>query len=73
MNKSKLIEAVAVDLGGSKTNASRAIDAVIKSIKEGIESDESVTISGFGTFIKKQRPSAIHALTGAMKLKPTQA
>ena len=57
MNKSQLIEAVAADLGGSKTNASRAIDAVIRSIKDGIESDDAVTISGFGTFIKKQRPA----------------
>lgn len=57
MNKSQLIEAVASELGGSKAAAHRAIDAVISSITLGIDKDDAVTITGFGTFTKKNRPA----------------
>ena len=57
MNKSQLIEAVASELGGSKVAAGRAIEAVITSITRGIEKDDAVTITGFGTFAKKDRPA----------------
>ena len=57
MNKGQLIETVASELGSSKTAAGRAIEAVIAAIARGIESDNAVTISGFGTFSKKSRPA----------------
>ena len=57
MNKSQLIEAVASELGGSKAAASRAIEAVITSITRGVNKDNAVTITGFGTFAKKDRPA----------------
>jgi DNA-binding protein HU-beta len=55
MNKGQLIEAVASELGDSKAAATRAVDAVINCITNGIKADESVTIVGFGTFAKKHR------------------
>ena len=55
MNKGELIEAVASQLDGSKTNASKAVDAVIASITSGIQNDQKVAISGFGTFVRKER------------------
>jgi DNA-binding protein HU-beta len=55
MNKGQLITRVAEDLGESKAAASRAVDAVIKSIVEGLKNDDAVTISGFGTFSKRDR------------------
>ncbi len=57
MNKGQLIEAVASELGGSKVTANRAIDAVINSIRQGIRKDDAVTIVGFGTFSKRNRPA----------------
>lgn len=57
MNKGELIEAVAAELGESKAGASRAIDAVINCITSGIKKDDAVTIVGFGTFAKKERPA----------------
>jgi DNA-binding protein HU-beta len=57
MNKGQLIEAVAAELGNSKAAANRAVDAVIASITTGIKSDSAVTIVGFGTFQKKDRPA----------------
>jgi len=66
MNKSQLVEAVATRLGESKAHASRAVDAVIESISYGIQGEPSVTISGFGTFVRKQRAARTgrHPMTG---------
>lgn len=55
MNKTDLIEAVASQLELSKTDAGKAIDAVIDSITHGLKTDEKVAISGFGTFVRKTR------------------
>lgn len=55
MNKGQLIEHVASELGDSKASASRAVDAVIRSITNGIKEDNTVTIVGFGTFSKRNR------------------
>ena len=55
MNKGQLIEAVATELEISKAAASRAVDAVVGSITNGIKADDSVTIVGFGSFAKKHR------------------
>jgi DNA-binding protein HU-beta len=59
MNKGQLIEAVAEQLGDSKAQATRAVDAVINCITDGIKKDEGVTIVGFGTFMKKHRKPRI--------------
>lgn len=55
MNKTDLIEVVASQLESSKTDASKAIEAVIAAISDGLTKDEKVAISGFGTFTKKKR------------------
>lgn len=55
MNKGQLVEAVASELGESKAAATRAVDAVIGCITDGIKADQGVTIVGFGTFSRKER------------------
>lgn len=55
MNKGELIEAVAAELGDSKAGATRAVEALIKCITNGVKKDDNVTIVGFGTFKKKNR------------------
>ena len=55
MNKGELIEAVASQLAGSKVEATKAVEAVIASITQGIQHDQKVAISGFGTFVRKER------------------
>lgn len=55
MNKTDLIQVVASQLESSKSDASRAIEAVIAAISRGLASDEKVAISGFGTFTRKKR------------------
>ncbi len=53
MNKGELVDSVASQLGLSKAVAGRAVDAVIASIATGLRADRKVTISGFGTFTRK--------------------
>jgi len=55
MNKSDLIEAVASQLESSRTDAQRSLEAVLAAITSGVQKDEKVQITGFGTFTKKKR------------------
>jgi len=55
MNKADLVSLVSVELNESKASASRLVDAVIEGIAKGVQDDERVSISGFGTFRKKMR------------------
>jgi len=55
MNKGDLIDLVASELKTSKAEASRAVEAVIDCLASGIKQQEKVTITGFGTFVKRKR------------------
>ncbi len=55
MNKGDLIELVAAELESTKADASRAVEAVIECIAKAMKKEEKVTISGFGTFVKRRR------------------
>ncbi|MEG1650074.1 MAG: HU family DNA-binding protein, partial [Rikenellaceae bacterium] len=50
MNKKELTNKVATQIGLTTVVASRTIDAVFKTIKEGLEHGNSTTIMGFGCF-----------------------
>lgn len=74
MNKGQLIEAVASELGTSRTQAAKAVDAVLRSIQGGVRDSDGVTITGFGTFQKKSRAGRTvrNPATGApMVLEPS--
>jgi nucleoid DNA-binding protein len=74
MNKSELVEAVATRLGESKASAARVVDAVVESITNGLKEQDAVTIVGFGTFSKKNRPERMgrNPITGEpIKIKPS--
>lgn len=55
MNKGELIDAVASNLGESKTTAAKLVDVVLQSIVNGVAHDQKVAIAGFGTFRKRKR------------------
>ena len=55
MNKQDLVNAVAETLGGTKKEASTAVQAVIDGIKSGVMKDGRVGLVGFGTFSTVQR------------------
>jgi DNA-binding protein HU-beta len=59
MNKSDLVDALAGATGMTKTDASRAVDALFSSsdgiIAQALRGDRRVQITGFGTFEAKHR------------------
>lgn len=59
MNKSHLVVHVARELQTSKLQAARLVDTVLEGIKKGLQTDQSVTITGFGTFEVKTRKARV--------------
>jgi DNA-binding protein HU-beta len=55
MNKNDLIDAVAERTSLAKSDATRAVDAVLGSITDALQKGEAVALSGFGTFAIKTR------------------
>ena len=52
MNKAELIEALSAHYDGSKTEAAKALNAVVQTITYKTAAGEKVTITGFGVFEK---------------------
>jgi DNA-binding protein HU-beta len=55
VNKAELIQAVAVYYDGSKTEAAKALNAVVQTITYKTAAGEKVSITGFGVFEKVHR------------------
>ena len=55
MNKSDLVANIAGELKTSLLAANRLLDTVLDSIRQGLASEGTVTITGFGTFEVKYR------------------
>lgn len=55
MNKSDLIDAIASAADINKSDAGRALDAVVDSITDTLKRGDQVSLVGFGTFSVKPR------------------
>jgi DNA-binding protein HU-beta len=55
VNKNELIEAVAERTGLAKSDAARAVEAVLGTLTEALKRGDTVALSGFGTFLSKER------------------
>ena len=55
MNKAQLIEALSAHYDGSKTEAAKALNAVVETITYKTAAGEKVSITGFGVFEKVHR------------------
>ncbi len=55
MNKAELIDALSAHYGGSKTEAAKALNAVVQTITYKTAAGEKVSITGFGVFEKVHR------------------
>ncbi len=55
MNKAELVEEVSGEVGLSKRETQKVIDAIIGTIKDTLATGEKVTLVGFGTFGVRQR------------------
>ncbi len=58
MTKQDLVNFIAEETGFSKADATRAVDAFMKGIVEGLNKEEKVTLTGFLTFVKKFKPES---------------
>ena len=55
MNKSELIDAIALSADISKAAAGRSLEATVDSITEALQAGDQVALVGFGTFQVKDR------------------
>lgn len=55
MNKSELIDAIAVSADIPKAAAGRALDAMIEAVGSALKEGDQVALVGFGTFVVKER------------------
>ena len=55
MNKTELIEHIAITADISKEASGRALDAIISAVKSTLKKGNSVSIVGFGTFAVTKR------------------
>jgi DNA-binding protein HU-beta len=55
MNKSELIDAAAASTGLSKSDVTRTLDSILASISGAVGKGDRVSLSGFGTFERRER------------------
>ena len=78
MNKTDLVEVVALKADMSKKDSEKAVKAVIEAISEALAAGDKVQIVGFGTYAVKERaaregrnPKTGEAMTIAASKVPT--
>lgn len=59
MNKSELIDAIAVSADISKAAAGRALDGAMDAVKKALKKGEIVTLVGFGSFYVGKRAARV--------------
>ena len=72
MNKTELIEKIAVGAELSKADAKKALEATTAAIKDALVAGDKVALIGFGTFSVNERP-AREGINPATKQKITIA
>jgi DNA-binding protein HU-beta len=55
MNKNELVEAVSERTGLARSDAAQAVEAVLAAVTEALRTGDTVTLSGFGSFVAKSR------------------
>ena len=57
MNKTELVEKIAVGAELSKADAKKALEAAVEAIKTALVEGDKVQLIGFGTFSVSERPA----------------
>lgn len=55
MTKAELVAQIASQTGLTKTDAQKALDATLETIKKALKKNQKVTLVGFGTFSVSKR------------------
>ncbi len=58
MNKQELVNFIAEDTGLTKADATRALDATLKGIIEGLKGEGKVALTGFLTFATRDKAAS---------------
>lgn len=68
MNKSELIDAIAIEADISKATAAKALDGMMTTVTQALKQGDTVTLVGFGTFYVGERAERTgrNPKTGAM-------
>ena len=59
MTRVELINFIAEQAGLSKADATKALDATMEGIKEGLKKEGNVKLTGFCTFTAKKKPAKV--------------
>ena len=73
MNKSQLVEAIALETGLTKVEARKSVDAFVEIVIRTLKENEKVSLSGMGVFSVMQRSARVgrNPRTGAqVKIAP---
>jgi DNA-binding protein HU-beta len=73
MNKAELIEALSAHFDGSKSEAAKALNAVVSTITYQTAVGEKVSITGFGVFEKVHRSARMVRNPRTGERKPAEA
>ncbi len=57
MNKTELIDKIAEASGLAKSDAKKALDATVATIKDALIAGDKIALVGFGTFSVSERPA----------------
>ncbi|MEG2322195.1 MAG: HU family DNA-binding protein [Bacilli bacterium] len=57
MSKQDLVCFIAEETGLTKADATRALDAMMKGVTEGLKTEGRVALTGFATFTAKHKPA----------------
>lgn len=57
MNKTELVEKIAVGAELSKADAKKALEATLEAIKNALVEGDKIQLIGFGTFAVSERPA----------------
>ena len=72
MNKTDLVNAIAMGAGLSKVDAKKALDATLAAIEEALKKDDKVALVGFGTFEVAKRAERQGIILQQSSLSPSR-
>jgi histone-like DNA-binding protein len=58
MSKTDLVNYIAEEVGLTKSDATKALEAMMNGVIKGLKESEKVTLTGFCTFVAKEKPES---------------
>ena len=73
MNKTQLVEAIALDANISKIEARKAVDALIRVTVQALREEERITLTGLGTFSVQHKAARTGRNPRTVKIPPRKS